>query len=422
MTNTAQSLGLISRTAMQWARTELAFAVAVGLAFSPALPLRAQTFSVVHVFSGGTDGENPQAGLVRDAAGNLYGTTDGGGDPSCYSGYGCGTVFKLDAKGNETVLYSFTGPPDGEEPMAGLAMDNDSNLYGVTYGGGASNDGAVFKIDTSSGQETIVYSFGAYPDGSFPSGGVVIDADGNIYGTTQEGGTGTSCWGGCGTVFKLDTNGKETILFNFTPPAEYPTATLTMDAAGNLYGTTSGGNSCCLGTVFRLSKVTAADVTTLHIFSEGAGGVTPMGNLVRDAKGRLFGVSLVGGDLNCAPGYGYGCGVVYELSPTGKETVLHSFAGPPDGDGPTAGLLLDKMGNFYGTTAGGGTSSLGTVFKLDKHGKMTVLHSFANTDGAGPYSTLVQDAAGNLYGTTQFGGDFTCAPDYGCGVIFKITP
>jgi uncharacterized repeat protein (TIGR03803 family) len=421
MANMALPRGWISRMVARWARLAPAVEAMLGLALLPATPLQAQKFSVLYEFHGGTDGETPRAGLVADAIGNLYGTTQGGGDPSCDDGYGCGTVFKLDTKGNETVLHRFTGSPDGKAPIAGLIMDINGNLYGTTTEGGASGPGAVFKVDAS-GQEAILYSFGSYPDGTNPSGGVIMDADGNIYGTTQEGGTGTSCWGGCGTLFKLDTTGKETILFNFTPPAEYPTAALTMDAAGNLYGTTSGNGGCCLGTVFRLSKDIAAEAATLHTFSEGAGGVTPMGNLVRDPNGRLFGMTLVGGDLNCIPSGGYGCGVVYELSPSRKETVLHSFAGSPDGDGPNAGLLRDKAGNFYGTTAGGGTSGLGMVFKLDKHGKMKVLHSFSNTDGAGPYSTLVQDAAGNLYGTTSAGGDLNCDSGYGCGVVFKITP
>jgi uncharacterized repeat protein (TIGR03803 family) len=129
-----------------------------------------------------------------------------------------------------------------------------------------------------------------------------------------------------------------------------------------------------------------------------------------------------GGDPNCIYGEGNGCGVVYELSPDGEETVLHSFAGPPDGGLPVAGLLRDNADNLYGTTASGGVLGYGAVFKLDKHGKLTILHSFQNKDGASPKSTLIQDAAGNLYGTTFYGGDFTCDPQYGCGVVFKITP
>jgi uncharacterized repeat protein (TIGR03803 family) len=422
MTNRMRSVDWISRL-MQSASRTLASVAVLALAFFTALPLRAQTFSVLYEFKGGTDGESPQAGLVRDAAGNFYGTTPFGGklvQDCSYAGPGCGTVFKIDPNGNETVLYRFAGAPDGVEPMAGLILDNDGNLYGTTSYGGASNYGAVFKVD-SSGQETILYSFGAYPDGEFPSGGLVMDADGNLYGTTQEGGTNDSCWGNCGAVFKLDTNGKETVLLNFTPPAESPTAALTLDAAGNLYGTTLGNGYCCVGTVFKLSKDIAVRAQTLYTFLGGPDGESPFGGVIRDAKGGLYGMAFRGGDFNCTYSHGYGCGVVYELSRDGKETVLHSFAGPPDGALPTAGLLRDKAGSLYGTSSFGGSSGFGTVFKLGKQGKMTVLHNFVNTDGATPYSTLTRDAAGNLYGTTVYGGDFTCNPQYGCGVVFKIT-
>jgi uncharacterized repeat protein (TIGR03803 family) len=422
MTNTERSRSWVWRVAMPRAKRALAFAAVLGLAFFPAVPLHARKFSVLYEFKGGTDGESPFAGLVRDAAGNLYGTTPFGGklvQDCSYAGPGCGTVFKIDPNGNEKILYRFAGVPDGVEPMAGLIMDSDGNLYGTTFYGGASGNGTVFKIDAS-GRETILYSFRGSPDGSAPSGGLAMDADGNLYGTTQEGGTETSCWGGCGTLFKLDTTGKETVLLDFTPQNEYPTAAPTLDAAGNLYGITSGNGYSSLGTAFKLSRAAAA--TTLHTFTGGAGGTTPVGGLVRDDEDRLYGATLVGGDLNCNSGYGYGCGVVYELSRSGKETMLHGFAGSPDGDGPNAGLLRDKSGVLYGTTAGGGDSGLGTVFRLDPNHRLTVLHSFVSTDGAGPYSTLVRDAKGNLYGTTQFGGDFTCNPQYGCGVVFKITP
>jgi uncharacterized repeat protein (TIGR03803 family) len=419
MTDAARSLVGTSRTRVHCLRPALAFAIVLGLVFLPALPLQSQTFSVLHMFSGGTDGNAPQAGLVRDKVGNLYGTTQRGGiSRTCsYTGPGCGTVFKLDAKGNETVLHRFTGTPDGEAPFASLITDKAGNLYGTTAYGGASNYGTVFEIDTS-GQETILYSFGAYPDGEYPFAGLIMDASENIYGVTQEGGTGKTCWGGCGTVFELDQTGKETVLVDFAPPAEYPNSeNLTMDAAGNIYGTTVG-TGVGSGTVFRLGKTTLA--TMLYTFAGGAGGIGPKGGVARDVKGLLYGVTISGGDLNCIPGYG--CGVVYELSVDLKERVLHTFAGPPDGAVPTGGLLRDNAGNLYGTTAEGGTSGLGTVFKLDKRGKMTVLHSFSNTDGTAPYSTLVQDEVGNLYGTTSAGGDFLCDSHYGCGVVFKIAP
>jgi uncharacterized repeat protein (TIGR03803 family) len=385
----------------------------IALLLLSAFPTHAQTLTVLHEFAGGNDGTEPQAGLVSDAYGNMYGTTYGGGT------YGWGTVFKLDASGNETVVHSFAGIPDGAQPMDGLIIDKDGNLYGTTFSGGASGGGAVFKVDAS-GQETVLHSFVGFSDGAYPSGGLVMDADGIIYGTTQEGGSGTSCWGGCGTVFKLDKAGNATVMFSFQSPAEYPTVAMTLDAGGALYGTTSGNGSCCLGTVFRLGQDSLAE--SLHTFTGGAGGTSPDGSLVRDSKGRLYGTTFVGGDLGCALTQGVGCGVVYELSPEGDETVLHSFSGQPDGAVSLAGLLRDKDGRLYGTTIRGGTSNYGTVFKLDKRGKLTILHSFVNTDGAIPESVLIQDASGNLYGTTFEGGNPSCNPPYGCGVVFKITP
>jgi uncharacterized repeat protein (TIGR03803 family) len=305
--------------------------------------------------------------------------------------------------------------------MAGLTIDRDNNLYGTTVTGGVSNYGAVFKID-SSGHESILYSFGAIPDGQYPFGGLVMDANGNLYGTTQQGGDYDSCWGNCGTVFKLDKSGSERVLFNFAPPAETPTATLTPDAAGNLYGITSGNGYCCLGTVFKMSNDIAPGITTLYTFSGGATGEAPFGGVVRDSQGRLYGMAFRGGNFNCIYSHGAGCGIIYELNPGGDETVLHSFAGPPDGALPQAGLLRDDAGNLYGTTSFGGADGYGTVFKLNRHGKMTILHNFSNKDGATPYSTLIRDAAGNLYGTTWFGGNFACNSRYGCGVVFKISP
>jgi uncharacterized repeat protein (TIGR03803 family) len=411
--------GWIAQIRATWVSPRLALALSLALSLS--LPLPAQTFSVLHKFRGGTDGAQPQAGLTRDAAGNLYGTTPYGGkrvQHCSYGGDGCGTVFKIDTNGHETILYRFTGMSDGAQPMSGLIMDGDGNLYGTTYLGGASGVGTVFKIDAS-GKESVLYSFGSLPDGEYPSGGLVVDAQGNLYGTTEEGGTSESCWGGCGTLFKLDRSGEETVLLNFEPPAESPRAALTIDATGNLYGTTSA-------TVFETRKDIAAAIS-VYTFTGGARGEGPTGGVIRDLRGDLYGMTAGGGDLNCPNNpWGTGCGLVYEISPrSGKESVLHTFAGTPEGAIPNGGLLRDSAGSLYGTTMFGGSSDFGTVFKLDEPGRMTVLHSFAKIDGALPQSTLIQDASGNLYGTATWGGDsrsLTCGYQHGCGVVFKITP
>jgi uncharacterized repeat protein (TIGR03803 family) len=259
---------------------ECAVLLVATLGFGVVAPLAspAQTFTVLHMFSCGTDGQNPQGALALDDAGNLYGTTLYGGDTACGYGNGCGTVYRIDAKGNETTLHRFTGrftgPPDGQSPMAGVIVGGDGNLYGTTYNGGDGNFGTVFKVDAS-GHESLLYSFGRYPDGEWPSGGLVMDADGVIYGTTQEGGTGASCYGGCGTVFKLDKEGEETVRLSFEPPAMYPLAAPVLDGAGNLYGTTGGNGSPYLGTVFKLNSRNLE--LTLYNFDDWTYGEGPNG-------------------------------------------------------------------------------------------------------------------------------------------------
>jgi uncharacterized repeat protein (TIGR03803 family) len=367
------------------------------------------TETVLYSFAAGADGAYPEAGLVLDGAGNLYGTTAEGGGPRCYDSLGCGTVFKLDTAGKETVLYSFGGSPDGEYPVAGLLRDNAGNLYGTTSSGGASSFGTVFKLDTT-GKETVLYSFAGSPDGEHPYAGLVQDAAGDLYGTTSSGGASS-----LGTVFKLDTTGKESILYSFAqlPDGEYPYVGLVHDTAGNLYGATDEGGLSGLGTVFKLD--TTGKETVLYSFVAGSGGAGPYASLVRDAAGNFYGTTYWGGTS--------GLGTAFKLTKRGKETVLHSFTGSPDGAYPSAGLAFDAAGNLYGTTVQGGNSvcgesGCGTAFKIDTSGKETVLYTFCSvygcTDGARPYAGFIRDAAGNLYGTTSGGGA------YGDGTVLKL--
>ena len=304
-----------------------------------------------------------------------------GGYTTCVS-FGCGTVFKLDKTGKETLLYKFTGYPDGYLPEALLVGDASGNLYGTTYLGGTSGVGTVFKMDAT-GKETILHSFAGPPDGggdgAYSYDGVIQDKVGNLYGVTFDGGSY-----GAGAVYKLDTAGQETLLYSF---------------AG------------------------------------GAGGVNPDSVLIFDPQGNLYGTTENGGNLECG---GSGCGVVYELSPQSDgswtETTLYTFcslSNCSDGEIPGGGpLIRDAAGALYGSTAIGGTyrncngDSCGVVFKLDTAGKETVLHSFtAGADGAYPWLGMM-DASGNLYGAAGQGGDLNCAPNkgYGCGTLFKITP
>jgi uncharacterized repeat protein (TIGR03803 family) len=312
--------------------------------------------SVLHSFNG-MDGDGPYGGVIQDEAGNLYGTTSGG------LAYSQGVVYKLDRTGKETVLYRFTGGVDGGLSLAGLIRDSAGRLYGTTNIGGAFDNGTVFKVSTTS-KEAVLHSFdGGTADGDFPVAALIRDAAGNLYSTTYSGGNTRFCAPyGCGTVFKVDKNGKETVLHDFKGGSDgaNPSAVLLRDGAGNLYGTTfAGGGSGCTGigcgTVFKLDP--AGKETVLHRFTDGADGSAPYAGLILDAAGNLYGTASAGG---------LGGGVVFKLDRAGKETVLHNFGGSGDGYFPLATLTRDSAGNLYGTTANGGDPFCicGVVFKL----------------------------------------------------------
>jgi len=287
------------------------------------------------------------SGLVMDGKGNLYGVTEGGGD------FGGGDVYTLHVGPNSTrkILYSFAGGADGNGPFS-LVQDNSGNLYGVTVSGGAYNYGTVFKVDPH-GIETVLYSFSGGADGQAPESTLLLDGAGNLYGTTVLGGS----LGG-GTVFKIDSAGKESVLYSFsggTDGARPSNGAMVADAEGNLYGTTSEGGSagCLCGVVFKLD--TDGNLHVLHTFT-GGDGKYPTG-VILDSAGNLYGTTGAGGKPANS-------GTVFELDPTGKETVLYSFTDGADGAFPEAGLLRDTNGNLYGTTFSGGTYNLGTVFKI----------------------------------------------------------
>ncbi|HXJ93496.1 MAG TPA: choice-of-anchor tandem repeat GloVer-containing protein [Terriglobia bacterium] len=331
------------------------------------------TETVLHSFAGPpNDGESPYAGLVLDKAGNLYGTTFAGGSNCLLAGApGCGTVFEIPAGGTESLLYSFgANASDAEGPLAGLLRDGAGNLYGTTAYGGAKGGGAVFRV-SASGKETVLHSFAALGfgggDGSYPVAGVVADGAGNLYGTTGAGGASTNCLHGCGTVFEIEKTGQETVLYSFAgAPADgsYPDSNLLRDRAGNLYGVTQSGGQGTLcglsdgcGTVFRLAP--GGTETVLFGFDGENDGDQPAGNMVKDARSDLYGTSPFGGSAACLDG----CGILFELGTTGREGALHKFAGPP-ADGSYPGALLVNGGGLYGSTANGGADSCGTVFKI----------------------------------------------------------
>jgi uncharacterized repeat protein (TIGR03803 family) len=298
--------------------------------------------TVLYSFTGGADGGNPYGGVVRDAAGNLYGTTVYGGAASS------GVVFKVDSSGHETVLYTFSGGDDGGYPYAGVIRDSAGNLYGTTYAGGSAGYGGygvVFKLDAA-GQFTVLHSFTGGADGGYPYADVIRDSSGNLYGTAQQGGTRN-----LGVIYSVNTAGQETVLYTFTGAADgaAPYAGVIRDSAGNLYGTTLQGGIGNVGAVYKLDP--AGHETAPPNFPNAPGGTNPYAGVIRDSAGNLYGTTTGGGPANA--------GVVYKLSPAGQETVLYSFTGGADGRNPYAGVTRDSAGNLYGTTLNGGTGKWG---------------------------------------------------------------
>jgi uncharacterized repeat protein (TIGR03803 family) len=383
-----------------------------------ALPIDAHSagFKEVYSFSGGLDGCYPTAGVIIDAGGNLYGTTGGG---ACSEG----TVFEIAPNGTEMTLYRFSGT-DGDGPN-GLVMDGSGNLYGTTFEGGAStNCGVVFEI-TTAGTEKTLHSFaGQLKDGCLPRSGLTPDGIGNYYGTTNIGGKYDG-----GTVFKITSSGNESLVYSFCrktlcPDGESPFGGLVIDNAGNLYGTTqSGGQPGChseCGTVFKLTP--DGTETVLYNFRGPPNdGSNPDGTLIEDNSGNLYGSLFTGGHGDCYSDNG--CGAAFKLSPSGTETIVHFFKNK-GGENLIAGLWADSDGNLYGTTVYGGTRNCtdstdgcGVAFELASNGTETVLHYFGNgSHGKNPWASLTSDGMGDFYGTTVMGGK------YGYGTVFEITP
>lgn len=392
----------------------------------------AQTYEVLYSFSG-PDGAFPSNNLTMDAAGNLYGTAGGGTGIGCYE-LGCGTVFKIDTAGKETVLHSFD-KTDGSNPSSSITLDAAGNLYGATLFGGTSNPpaGVVYKIDTQ-GKYAMLHDFpkSRPHDGYTPASATLIrDKAGNLYGSTELGGTGNCGAGdGCGTVFKVDPKHRETVtpLSNLnSPPGFAPGAgSIIRDAKGNIYGATAfggdvgchGGGGVGCGTVFKVD--THGKVHLLYSFKGAPDGSLPVGALTFDHAGNIYGATFSGGDDVACPVDG--CGVIFKITPAGKETIVHTFHGS---DGAISyGLVFDPKGNLYGTTNGGGAFNLaGTIFKIDVKGQFHVLYNFTGkADGGSPTGGLIRDKAGNLYGTSFYGGNLQCYNGTGCGTVFKFTP
>jgi uncharacterized repeat protein (TIGR03803 family) len=387
----------------------LAFAFLLAITTITIPQAQAQAFKVVYNFTGESDGGESLAGLTVDTAGNLYGTTNSGGLSNV------GVVFKVTPSGAETVLHTFTDSPDGSNPNAGLLRDKLGNLYGTTKSGGSTGNGAVFEI-TASGKESVIYSFLGGSDAADPLASLAMDGAGNLYGTTGEGGSK-----GNGTVFKLThpqsgAKWKETVLYSFGTGTDgaVPVAGVTLDAAGNIYGTTSEGGAFALGTIFKLSPSGSTwTETKLHDFEDGNDGAIPYAGLIFDKSGNLYGAATEGGTG--------GGGTIFKMTPASGGwtfTVLYSLPGW-NISGPFRNLMIDGAGNLYGTTHCDGANDAGTVYKLSlKNGSWiyTSLYVFTGgTDGLYSFSNLVVDQ-GKLYGTTNLGGA------NGFGVVFEVKP
>jgi uncharacterized repeat protein (TIGR03803 family) len=373
-------------------------------------PAQSQTYSVIYNFTGkGSDGATPYGGPILDRSGNLYGTTYLGGK------YGSGSVYRRSRSGPSwtySSLYSFKGVTDVAGPAIGsLAAGADSGLFGTTEGG--REFGTAFEICACPGREIIVHRFGVGTDGAQPIGGVVFDAAGNFFGTTSLGGAY-----GNGTVFEEKRSGDswtESVIYSFTGGNDGtgPPAGVTLDARGNLYGTTSLGGVNGDGVVYELSPSGSGwKQSVLYTFQGLSDGQNPVGGVVVDPAGNLYGTTFDGGVR--------GGGTVYELSPSGEGwtfTVLYSFSGGYGG--PYNKLTLAK-GNIYGFTNAEGANGLGSVFKLAPgNGGWTFadLYDFiGGSDGGSPYGSVAVDRDGNVFGTAVVGGS------QNQGVVFEITP
>jgi len=379
-----------------------------------ATPAPAATFRVLHTFTGGADGANPQAGLTVDAAGNLYGTAQNGG-----AGYGTAFELKRSAGGRTfEVLHTFASGADGAAPIARLMPGPQGRLYGTTSQGGGGG-GTVFDLAATPKlyprKETLLYAFTNAGNGYQPSSGDLnFDAAGNVYGTTSAGGVYNG-----GTVFKLSRtkNGwHETVLYSFGQIGDgaVPYAGVIGDAAGNLYGTTSAGGSAGDGTVFELTpKGSVWSETIIYSFQGQTDGLVPYAGLTSDGAGNLYGAATDGGSA--------GGGTIFELTPSGGVWSFSTiFSVPGWGiSGPFRTPVVDASGDIFATTHCDGTYSSGSVFELTRSGNTWTylsLHDFTGgSDGQYVFSNPVFDSHGDVFGTTQVGGA-------GYGVVWEVSP
>ena len=396
------------------------------------------TEKVLHSFTGGTgDGAYPVNLILTNVKGVLYGTTEQGGGSGCQSGSnGCGTVFEVSTSGAESVLYSFKGGKTDGQYAKGGVVERNGVLYGTTQSGGTYGGGTFFKI-TTSGKETVLHSFGSGYYGPYARV-IYVAANDMFYGTTLYGGSG-SCYLGCGTVFSVTPAGKETVLHSFQggQDGDFPTGSL-LYSNGELYGTTQlgggGGSSFCYtssgptgcGTIFSVG--TSGTEKVLYSFTGGSDGAFPDGGLI-DVNGTMYGMAEQGG-AGCGSG---GCGTIFSLSKSGTFQDIYSFQGPPNDGAFPWGNLTNVKGVLFGTTDQGGASTAcstasrtpgcGVVFRVTTSGKERMLYSFEGGPDGNYANTTLLYMKGVLYGTTLLGGSGSCTrtAGNGCGTVFSLS-
>ncbi len=420
MTNSAQVLMSVANRMLR--KIFFTLAVVCTLTSVGLQKAHAQTFSVLHYFTGGADGQFPYAGVTVGPSGVLYGTAAGGGT------HGVGTVFKLSHVDSSWVfspLYEFTGGSDGGTPGGGVVIGPNGALYGTTEEGGENNYGTAFELRPTPTfcrailcywNETVLYTFAGNPDGANPDYvNLAFDQAGNIYGTTSGGGMY-----GEGTTFELTPSGggyTESILHNFGSGTDgyQPEAGVVLDTAGNVYGTTEAGGTGGGGTVYQLMPSNGGWVENVLVNFDGANGGNPFSTPIIDDSGNLYGTTAYGGQN--------GSGVVFKLAPSGggfTYSVPYTFSSFCY---PFGGVTMDAAGNLFGVCSYGGGAQNGRIFELTNCSETCTivdLHDFSSSDGADPWGAPVLDAQGNLYGTTFYGGPFTGNCDLGCGVVWEI--
>jgi uncharacterized repeat protein (TIGR03803 family) len=424
--------GGLEQNRINLAIARLAVLTVLVLAMVVTPSVKAQTFIVIHTFADGEDGADPASGVTIDSSGNLYGTTPYGGSSSGHYG----VVYRLQNKHNSWVLsplYAFAGGTDGANPGSRVTIGSNGTLYGSTYYGGLFQNGCsggdgcgtIFNLKPTPTRpatpltpwiRTLLYDFQGGSDGWQPAGDLVFDQAGNIYGTTFYG-----AYNGFGSVYKLTPSGDgwtESLLFQDPSGSDWiqPSGGVILDSSGDLFGVFAFGGTNSWGGVYELTPSGSGWIeTTLHNFTYASDGGEPIGGLIMDSSGNLYGTTSLGGPE--------GGGTVFELTPSGGSwtfSVLYSFTGGMGKNGPIDKLNMDAAGNLYGTTYSEGAYGYGAVFKLIASGgswTYSSLHDFANgNDGAYPACQPVFDAKGNLYGTASAGGSL------GVGVVWEIMP